>query len=690
MHVEAQEVSRARFGDFELELRTGELRRSGTRIRLSPQPLKVLILLLERSGQLVTREEVRREVWGSETFVDFEHGLNFAIKRIRDVLGDEADAPRYIETLPRRGYRFITPVEWLDSAGSQPAGPDAEAPTNNRSNSGQVDSAVDGVKPAAKLLRDHARWLWILTATCLLASGGFSVLTLDGIRERLGAVLHLPVSAGARSPKISSIAVLPLESLSSDSQQEYFADGLTDSLITDLGQVGTLRVISRASVIQYKRGKTPLPQIARDLNVDAVVEGTVLRAGNRVRISVQLLDARADRHLWAQIYERDLEDVINVERQAALAIAHEISGRLTTAQEMRLKSPESVKPEAFDAYLRGSYLLAERSPEAETGARGYFERAVREDPGFAPAYGGLALYYSVACGTVSDFPVAEEYARKAVALDPNLAEGHTALGYVRLVQHDYPAAKSEFEKAISLNPNYALAYDLYADYWLYMGHPTEALAENSKALELDPFSYAYNYLQSGILYYLGQYGAALEKAQTVAALNPQVAGIEQWTVQLEWAAGRAPEALADQRKIGLATRSPQVERDAQQVARIYSSAGLRAAIAREVSVRVQRRTQSLRSGNRLSELESAGSIAILYSLLGDRENTLRWLNEALREDRGHLHEDLMCTRSFDFLRSDARFKAIERRLGLPPESELSNPTVDAIANAGSSSLRSSE
>ena len=627
MQVEAQGVSRARFGVFELELRTGELWRSGTLLRLSPQPLKVLILLLQHPGQLITREEIRQQIWGSGTFVDFEHGLNFAIKKIRDALGDDADTPRYIETLPRRGYRFIAPVEWVETEQPQPG-----------STSAHVAISEQNAEPAgaratrAGLFQLRAKWGWILGAGSIVTVSA-TILTSTDIRDRLGAALIFRVRQAPLH--ISSIAVLPLENLSSDPQQEYFADGLTDTLITNLGQVGTMRVISRASVMQYKRGKTPLPRIARDLNVDAVVEGTVLRAGSRVRISVQLLDARADRHLWAQTYEHNLEDVLKVERQATLAIAHEISGRLTTAQEMRLKSPESIKPEAYDAYLRGSYLLAERSPEAETGARGYFEQALRVDPNFAPAYSGLALSYSVACGVTPDFSLAEAYAIKAIALDQGLADGHTALGYIRLTQHRYREAEEEFKRAITLNPNYALAYDLYADYWLFMGRPTEALAENDKALKFDPFSYAYNYEQSAILYFLGQYDAALEKAQLVATLNPAVAGIHEWSVQLYWAAGRVPEALAEERKIASAIHSSQIEHDAQEVAALYSSSGLRAAILREATHRIQRRTQALRSGATLSGLDGAESSAILYSFLSDRENTLLWLNEALREDPGH-------------------------------------------------------
>lgn len=583
-------------------------------------------------------------------------------------MSDDAETPSYIETLRGRGYRFIAPVEWIDSAESQDCervgvhGENEEAAAFLRS------SATGATDPGPS--RNHSKWLWLFAAGCILAGVGYAAWAFEGIHQRVSEVLNSALGGSIRPRHISSIAVLPLENLSSDPQQEYFADGLTDTLITNLGQVGTMRVISRASVIQYKRGKTPLPQIAHDLNVDAVVEGTVLRAGSRVRISVQLLDARADRHLWSQTYERDLGDIINLERQAALAIAHEISGRLTGAQEMRIKSSKFVNPEAYDAYLRGTYLLAERSPQAETEARGYFEQALRADPNFAPAYGGLALYYSVACGVAPDFVLAEQYATKAIALDSDLADGHTALAYVRLTQHRYVEAESEFKQAIALNPNYALAYDLYADYWLFMGRPTEALAENNKALQLDPFSYAYNYLQSGILYFLGQYDAALEKARTVSDLNPQVAGIHEWTAQVDWAAGRVPDALAEQRKIASAMNSSQMERDSQEVAAVYSSTGLRGALVREVSLRIRRRTQALRSGAKPPDLYGAGSIAILYSFLADRENTIHWLNETFREDPGHSPEEIMCSRSFDFLRSDPRFKAFERNLALPPQAEV--------------------
>jgi len=656
MQVEAQGPSRARFGAFELELPAGELRRAGVLLHLSPQPFNILVLLLHRPGQLVSREEIRQQIWGAETFVDFEHGLNFAIKKIRDTLGDDANTPRYIETLPRRGYRFVCPVEWIDHS-EAPVGLGETTDTRPKKR-GSEEIAPDPLQVSPQR-RSLPRFLFAFIP--LLLTAALFAIVSDRARDRFAAILHLPLVG--TPPHFASIAVLPLESLSSDPQQEYFADGLTDTLITDLGQIGTMRVISRTSVIQYKRGKSPLPQIAHDLNVDAVVEGTILRSGSKVRISVQLLDARQDRHLWADTFERDPRDIISLERQVALAIAHEISGRLTTAAEMRLRAPASVNPDAFDAYLRGSYLLAERTPEAETSARGYFEQALRADPSFAPAYSGLALFYSVVWGLAPDFPRAEQYARKAIALDPDLAEGHAALGFAQLNQHRYTEAERELKLAIALNPNYALVHHLYSDYWLFMGRPTEALAENDKALQLDPFSFPNNFMRSGILYFLGQYDAALDQVQTVTALNRKAADFEDWRLYLDWLAGKVPEALAEERAMGTSTQSDRLLHETQEVAAIYAKAGLRAALVREAASRVRDRSRRPRLAGELPGVYGAKSIACLYALLGDRETTLHWLQEALKEDLGP--EQLMCSREYDFLRADPRYQQMQRQLGLP-------------------------
>jgi TolB-like protein len=343
-------------------------------------------------------------------------------------------------------------------------------------------------------------------------------LNVGSLRDRLLTAFHLKTAA--TPPGIDSIAVLPLQNLSRDPEQEYFADGLTDALITDLGRVITLRVISRTSVMQYKGTTKPLPEIARELNVDAAVEGTVQRSGGRVRITAQLLQARTDRHLWAESYERDSADVIQLERQLALAIAHEVTGRLTPAQETRLAHSATTNPRAYDAYLRGRYLWGQRTPEPTTAAVGYFEQALREDPHFALAWSGLADCYAVGWWAKNDLPLAEKYARKALDLDPDLAEAHASLGIIDTYRHRFPDAEKELRRAIDLNPNYVMAHHWRSLYLL--DRPEEALAENEQARQLDPFSLPVNHLRVYVLLGLHQYDRALEAAETEATIAPPV------------------------------------------------------------------------------------------------------------------------------------------------------------------------
>ena len=326
------------------------------------------------------------------------------------------------------------------------------------------------------------RWLAAGMAGALVALLATLIgLNVAGLRDRLAPYVGWHSTTPAQALRIQSIAVLPLENLSRDPEQEYFADGLTDDLITDLGKIANLRVISRTSVMQYKGGaKKLLPQIARELNVDAVVEGTVQRSGDRVRITAQLLEARTDRHLWAETYVRDFGEIIGLEEEAALAIAHEVSGRLSTAEEARLGSKRTVNPRAYDAYLHGRHLWAERTAETEPGARAYFEQALREDPGFALAYSGLADYYAVSWWVTTDLPLAERYARKAVALEPDLAEAHASLGIACVYQRKFVEGQMELKRAIELNSNYAMAHHWYSLELLTLGRLTEALAENER------------------------------------------------------------------------------------------------------------------------------------------------------------------------------------------------------------------
>ena len=339
-----------RFGVFELDLRSGELQKQGRKIRLEGQPVQVLICLLENPGELVTREELHRKLWPADTFVNFEHGLNAAVKRLRQALNDSADNPRFVETLPRRGYRFIAPTVDVSGDGSavNVAAAVTEVPATRDLPEARDHDQVDLSEKTVLYL--HRRWprAWKTSGVGLLvALGIFAVWIL-----RPGN--HPP-------PVIRSLAVLPLENLSGDASQDYFSDGMTDELITELGQISELRVISRTSVMTYKGAHKSLPQIARDLNVDSVVEGTVLRSGNQVRITAQLILAAADKHLWARSYDGEMGDTLTLQKQVARSIAAEIRIELTPHEQAALKNGTRVSPEAYDAYLKGRYFWNKRT-----------------------------------------------------------------------------------------------------------------------------------------------------------------------------------------------------------------------------------------------------------------------------------------------------------------------------------------
>jgi TolB-like protein/DNA-binding winged helix-turn-helix (wHTH) protein len=367
---------RLRFGVFEVDLRAGELTKRGLRISLQEQPFQVLALLLEKPGALVTREELREKLWG-QTVVDFDHGINKAINKIREALGDSAENPRFVETVARRGYRFLADVTPIDTTADRQPGPATEGlvpPTDSH----RVELADSGVPPK----RPYRPLAWI----------GFAFGLALVLAASLSWILYFQSPS---SPKIRSLAVLPLENLSGDASQEYFADGMTDELITDLGQISALRVISRTSVMTYKRVRKPLPAIARELNVEAVVEGTVLRSGERVRITAQLIQVPDEKHLWAQSYEGDLQDTLALQNSVARAIAEQIQVTLNPQEEAALKKSKTVNAEAYDAYLKGRYFWNKRTKERLVKAIDYFYHAIGTDPDYARAYSSLADSYAL-------------------------------------------------------------------------------------------------------------------------------------------------------------------------------------------------------------------------------------------------------------------------------------------------------
>jgi len=447
-----------RFDTFELDLRAGELHKRGVKLRLQGQPVQLLTILLQSAGSVVTREELRSQLWPADTFVDFDHSLHNAIGRIREALGDSAEIPRYIETLPRRGYRFIAPVE------------EVQAPRISEANGNKTREGVAVAPPTARQSKTRAA----LALTLL-------ILAATGSAFWLVRAVSRPTSA---APRLRSIAVLPLENLSGDPSQEYFADGMTEELITDLAKVSALRVISRTSVMGYKGTKKGLPEIAKELNVDGIVEGSVMRSGNRVRITAQLLHAPTDKHLWAEAYERDLGDVLRLQNEVAQAIAQQVRAQLTPQQQARFRSAGSVNPDAYEAYLRGRYYLSNQFTMGQplNTAKSYFEESIRKDPDFALAYSGLAdsyvyLAFFRQLSPEAAYKPAKEALRKALELDDSIGEAHDTLGQLSWrFEWNWNAAEPEFNHAIALAPSYSCAHEDRAVYLSFIGRRAEALA----------------------------------------------------------------------------------------------------------------------------------------------------------------------------------------------------------------------
>jgi TolB-like protein len=396
-----------RFGTFELDVQAGELRSQGVRVRLQDQPLRILEMLLEHPGQVVTREELRERLWPSNSFVDFDHGLNKAINKLREALGDSAENPRYIETLARRGYRFL-----------------------------------------GELHREQE--------------------------------------------PIRALLVMPLDNLSGDPEQEYFAAGLSEALTTTLAKISALRVISRTTALIYKRAQKSLPEIARELSIDAVVEGSVLRSEGRVRISAQLIHAPTDTHLWAESYDRDLRDILALQAEVVGAIAKEIRVKVTAHEQSQLARVPTVDPEAYDAYLRGRSYWDKRTPAAIRSAIQSFEQAIARDPNFAAAHACLAgcmgsLGWWGYAPTAVSCARAKELALRALDMDPGLAESHAALAWaVQYYNYDFVTAEREFRRAIELDPYYSVAHHQFAMTLAMLGRFEEAIAEAKHAVALDP------------------------------------------------------------------------------------------------------------------------------------------------------------------------------------------------------------
>jgi TolB-like protein/DNA-binding winged helix-turn-helix (wHTH) protein/Tfp pilus assembly protein PilF len=472
---------------FNLDARSGDLRKHGIPIKLQDLPAQALLALIERQGELVTREELRQRLWAEGTFVDFEHSISSAINKVRTALNDSAKHPRYIETVGRQGYRFIYPATPVYS------GPATAAP------------------PTAVSIANRT-WIrfWAAMALVAITVGGFAYWR---IRENS----HSSVRA---------IAVLPLKNLSSDPEQEFLAEGLTDELITRLASLPGLKVISRTSSMQYKDSKKPLPQIAKELNVDAIVEGSVLRVDERVRITAELIHATDDHHIWAQSYERDQRDIFAVQSEVTSAIAESIQLKIAPETQQQLAAARTIDPQAHEDYLRGKHYWSKRSPDDFSHAIDYFQRAIAREPNYAAAYAGLANTYALVGGysLVAQGPFIEKAraaANQAVVIDPKLPDAHVALAVIaQNYDWDWKRAESEYRQAIELDPNNATAHHWYAEFLSFQGRFDEAFTEIAKAEALDPLSLIIKTDKGAIYLFARQYPQAIEQFNSVLAKEP--------------------------------------------------------------------------------------------------------------------------------------------------------------------------
>jgi TolB-like protein/DNA-binding winged helix-turn-helix (wHTH) protein/tetratricopeptide (TPR) repeat protein len=602
--------------------------RNGTAVHLEPKVMEVLLCLAAHAGEVLPKEELLKAVW-PDTFVT-EDALKRCISELRRVFEDDAREPRVIETIPKRGYRLVAPV----------------VPANGARDS-STQATPSPVITGATGTGTRRRWRW--TA----AVGGAVLISamLISLRGRWG-------DAGA-VPPIHSLAVLPLQNLSADPAQEYFSDGMTDALITDLAQIGSLKVISRTSVVHYKKTEKTLPEIAGELKVDGIVEGTVQREGDRVRITAQLIYAPSDKHLWAKSYERDMRGVFSLEQDVAEDIANQVQARLMVPKRALASQPQLVKPEVLEAYIQGSYHLQGSGrgggDEEVTKAEEYFQHAIDLDPNFARAYIGLAqAHNSLSRGGAEDLAIVRTTAERAVELDPSSSDAILVLGDAQHMAWDWHGAEENYRHAVALNPNSALAHDAMGGLLDDICQLEEAWKEFEIAQELDPNQ---DHLADP-LYTRGQFDRAIEIRQRIALRDPRN-GYNHYALAMNYAQKQMFKEFAlEMSKAATLSGIPDV---AGRLQHAYDRSGGHAAL-RQWAKELERLAAN---GELYLPLDLAG----VYATLGDKDRALYWL-----EDYRQHHELATAqpgTGCFGRnprlapLRSDPRFSEFLRRVGLP-------------------------
>jgi TolB-like protein/DNA-binding winged helix-turn-helix (wHTH) protein len=627
-----------RFATFEVDLNARELRKGGVKIKVHGQPFEVLAMLLERPGEIVPREELKQKLWPTDTFVDFDHGVNTAINRLREALGDSAENPRFVETIPRRGYRFVAPVEL--PAALPETKPDAAVASTFPPNNGGADRASRVPKRPSKT---------VLFAAAL-GIAGVAVLVLPSVRQRL--------FARRSGPLIQSLAVLPLSNLSGDADQDYFADGMTDALITDLGKIGSLRVISRTSVMQYKGTKKPLSEIARDLNVDAIIEGTVSRSGNHVRITANLLQASPEKHLWAQSYDSEVNDALTVQGQIAQSVAREIQVTLTQKERNLLAAPRPANPDAQDLYFRGMFVLSEGTKEREEKAIRYFQQAIEKDPGYAEPYSALAIVYAIwvpgANRPRDRMPKAKECALKALALNSGVVHAHYALGAMALLYDwDWTAAEEQFQRELEMNPNHLLSHGWRARELVTRGKTEEAVAEAKRVIGLSPNNPLDWDYPTWVFILARRYDLARERAQEEVDLEPNFPWGHFQLAEVYEHEGRAEDGAREFLKADelLGTDPKELEK----LKRAMAKDGAKGYWKRKV----ENSKESVKSGYAPPVFTAMACVRI-----GDKQCAFEWLDKGF-EERDDQMINLKVEPVFDSLHADPRFQDLVRRVGIP-------------------------
>lgn len=603
--------------------------------------MELLLLLVERRGELVSRDDIRARLWGEEVFVDVDHSINTAIRKVRTVLRDDPDHPRYLETVVGKGYRFAAPVTCSNGHSNfepQALPPPALPP------------------PAAPATVPHKPNLPLPLRALLAAAGLLMMVTAAWMLRRAPAS---PKVAG--HSRITSLAVLPLENLSGDPAQQYLADGMTEELIGRLSSIHGLRVISRTSVMRFQNTRLSIPEIARALHVDAVVEGSMLREGGRVRVNVQLIRGASDDHLWAQEYQRQYRGILALQEEVAAAIAAQIQITLSPQDRAGLSRTLNVDPQAHENYLKGRYYFAQRTESALHKSVEFFQAAIATDPGYAQAYSGLADAYAL-LGFRGGIPSQQALTRakaaalKAIALDGTLSQPHAALGFIaETYEWDWATAEREYKRALALNSSNARAHHWYAGYLTYVGRFEEGVAEEERARDLDPVSLPVNNALAGRLLAAGHYDAAIRQVHNTLDLDPHFAAAHQ---TLGWAylnQGNRQQAIQEfQRAVQLTGKE-----DNDLLVDLgfgYASGGERTE-ARAVLAK-------LKAFHQLG-LVPSGSIAIVYGALGDLNQAFAWLQKAYAERDPELTYLQVPGRRFEPLRHDPRFQLLVTRMAFP-------------------------